>query len=41
MLDDERLFNYLLSVSLLPLTSSHLLWNQDIYSYEYLEDFSH
>jgi hypothetical protein len=40
-LDDEICLNALLSVGLLPSTSAHLFWNQDIDLYEYLEACSH
>jgi hypothetical protein len=41
VLDDEIYLNDLLSTGLLPSTSTHLLWNQDIELYEYLEAFDH
>jgi hypothetical protein len=41
MLTDERCLNALLSVGLLPSTSTHLFWKRDLESYEYLEACSH
>jgi hypothetical protein len=41
MLNDERCLNALLSVGLLPLTSTHLLWKQGLESHDYLEACSH
>jgi hypothetical protein len=34
VLDEEIFLNALLSIGLLPLNSTHLLWNQDLESYE-------
>jgi hypothetical protein len=41
VLNDERFLNSLLSVGLLPSTSTHLFWKRDLESYEYLEACSH
>jgi hypothetical protein len=41
VMDDDRYLNYLLLAGLLPSTSTHLSWNQDLKSYEYLEACSH
>jgi hypothetical protein len=41
MLTDERCLNALLSVGLLPSTSTHLFWKRGLESYEYLEACSH
>jgi len=41
ILNDVRCLNALLSTGLLPLNLAHLLWKQDLESYEYFEACSH